>query len=168
MKAWKILGCRLTWVLLFAATHSMSEFFRLSLCHCLSDVHRNGIFNLNLLLSMVKLRGLICSFLQIHLGWLTSAHSIHKLTMSNYVPINPLTAEWALRALIDFTLSNARRFYSSMGNPLDRKGLSVSFLKCAPFKLALTCLKGELKYKTSFMFKINCRGTWRKALSDFW
>ena len=24
-------------------------------------------------------------------------------------------------ALIDFTLSNARRFYSSMGNPLDRK-----------------------------------------------
>ena len=41
-----------------------------------------------------------------------------------------------------------------MGNPLDRKGLSVSFLKCAPFKLALTCLKGELKYKTSFTFKI--------------
>ena len=37
---------------------------------------------------------------------------------------NPLTAEWALRALIDFTLSNARRFYSSMGNPLDGKGLS--------------------------------------------
>ena len=36
---------------------------------------------------------------------------------------NPLTAEWALRALIDFTLSNARRFYSSMGNPLDGKGL---------------------------------------------
>ena len=37
--------------------------------------------------------------------------------------INPLTAEWALRALIDFTLSNARRFSSSMGNPLDGKGL---------------------------------------------
>ena len=75
--------------------------------------------------------------------------------VKNYVPINPLTAECSLRALIDFTLSNARRFYSSMGNPLDRKGLSVSFLKCAPFKLALTCLKGELKYKTLFMFKIN-------------
>ena len=28
-----------------------------------------------------------------------------------------------LRALIDFTLSNARRFYSSMGNPLDGKGI---------------------------------------------
>ena len=26
-------------------------------------------------------------------------------------------------ALIDFTLSNARRFYSSMGNPLGLKGL---------------------------------------------
>ena len=36
---------------------------------------------------------------------------------------NPLSAERALRALIDFTLSNARRFYSSMGNPLDGKGL---------------------------------------------
>jgi len=39
---------------------------------------------------------------------------------------NPLTAEWALRALINFTLSNARRFYSSMGNPLDGKGLIVN------------------------------------------
>ena len=31
-----------------------------------------------------------------------------------------------LRALIDFTLSNARRFYSSMGNLLDGKGLTTS------------------------------------------
>ena len=36
----------------------------------------------------------------------------------------PLPAEWALRALIDVTLSNARRFYSSMGNPFDGKGLT--------------------------------------------
>ena len=28
-------------------------------------------------------------------------------------------------ALIDFTLSNARRFYSSMGNPLGVKGLTT-------------------------------------------
>ena len=28
-------------------------------------------------------------------------------------------------ALIDFTLSNARRFYSSMGNPLGVKGLTI-------------------------------------------
>ena len=37
--------------------------------------------------------------------------------------INSLTAEWALRALMDFFLSNARRFYSSIGNPLAEKGL---------------------------------------------
>ena len=37
------------------------------------------------------------------------------------VKINPLTAEWALRALVDFTLSNARRFYSSNGEPLGRE-----------------------------------------------
>ena len=39
---------------------------------------------------------------------------------------NPFTFEWVLRALIDFTLSNARRFYSSMGNLLDGKGLTTS------------------------------------------
>ena len=43
--------------------------------------------------------------------------------------INPLTAEWVLMALIDFTLSNARRFYSSKGNPLDEKGLTTSKIK---------------------------------------
>ena len=40
------------------------------------------------------------------------------------IMLNPLTAKWALRALIDLTLSNARRFYSTMGNPLDGKGLT--------------------------------------------
>ena len=44
--------------------------------------------------------------------------------VKNYVPINPFPSEWVLRALIDFTLSNARRFYSSMGNLLDGKGLT--------------------------------------------
>ena len=34
---------------------------------------------------------------------------------------NPLTAEGALRALIAFTLSNARLFYLSMGNPWQGK-----------------------------------------------
>ena len=34
---------------------------------------------------------------------------------------NPLTAEWALRALIDFTLSNARRFSLVNGEPLGRE-----------------------------------------------
>ena len=32
-------------------------------------------------------------------------------------------------ALIDFTLSNARRFYSSMGNPSGLKGLTVCITK---------------------------------------
>ena len=40
---------------------------------------------------------------------------------------NPFPSKRVLRALIDFTLSNARRFYSSMGNLLDRKGLKVIF-----------------------------------------
>ena len=39
-------------------------------------------------------------------------------------PINPLTAEWALRTLIDFILPNARRFYSPMGNSLNGKKLN--------------------------------------------
>ena len=38
--------------------------------------------------------------------------------------INALTAVGALVTLIDFTLSNARRFYSSVGNPLTVKGLN--------------------------------------------
>ena len=46
--------------------------------------------------------------------------------VKNYVRINPFPSEWVLRALIDFTLSNARRFYSSMGNLLDGKGLTIS------------------------------------------
>ena len=50
---------------------------------------------------------------------------LHALTKRQCADISPLTAEWALRAHIDFTLSNAaaRRFYSSLGNPLDGKGL---------------------------------------------
>ena len=46
--------------------------------------------------------------------------------MSSNDTFNALTALGALRALIDFTLSNARRFYSSMGNPLPVKGLTAS------------------------------------------
>ena len=40
--------------------------------------------------------------------------------------INALTAVGALMTLIDITLSNARRFYWSMGNPLAVKGLTTS------------------------------------------
>ena len=45
--------------------------------------------------------------------------------------VNALTAVGALRALIDFTLSNARRFYSSMEITLAVKGLNVSLFTCA-------------------------------------
>ena len=38
--------------------------------------------------------------------------------------INPSVSVSALMTIIDFTLSNARRFYSSMGNPSDNEGLS--------------------------------------------
>ena len=37
--------------------------------------------------------------------------------------LNPSVSVSALMILIDFTLSNARRFYSSMGNPSDTEGL---------------------------------------------
>ena len=40
-----------------------------------------------------------------------------------HIEIKSVTAVGAHRALIDFTLSNARRFYSSMENPLAVKGL---------------------------------------------
>ena len=49
--------------------------------------------------------------------------------------VSPLTAEGALRALIDLTLSNAKRFYSSMGNPLDGKGLGLSIKQFASDKV---------------------------------
>ena len=58
---------------------------------------------------------------------------------------NPLTAEWALRALRDFTLSNARRFYSSMGNPLAGEGLmnAVQWLK-ESWKIKFSSLMGSV------------------------
>ena len=37
--------------------------------------------------------------------------------------INPSVSVSALMTLLDFTLSKARRFYSSMGNPSDTEGL---------------------------------------------
>ena len=45
--------------------------------------------------------------------------------MDKTVLFNALTAVGALMTLKDFVLSNARRFYSSMGNPSAVKGLNV-------------------------------------------
>ena len=44
----------------------------------------------------------------------------------NTSAINPFSSIGTLVTLIDFTLSNARRFYSAMGNPLDMKELKLS------------------------------------------
>ena len=46
-----------------------------------------------------------------------------------FIVVNALTAVGALMTLIDFTLSNARRFYSLIGNPFrgESKGLTLAF-----------------------------------------
>ena len=46
-----------------------------------------------------------------------------------FIVVNALTAVGALMTLIDFTLSNARQFYSLMGNPFrgESKGLTLAF-----------------------------------------
>ena len=75
----------------------------------------------------------LCSLLQ--LASLKSRHSFHSngkfgkpktspLSILKWNPPTSLTLSLPCQlALIDFTLSNARRFYSSMGNPLGVKGL---------------------------------------------
>ena len=50
-------------------------------------------------------------------------NSLTRAWLKTPTMTNAFTAVGALRALIDFTLSNARRFYSSMGKPLVVKGL---------------------------------------------
>ena len=46
--------------------------------------------------------------------------------------------------LIDLTLSNARRFYSSMGNPLDMKGLRMRAYCCTSLGLLLAWLVSQV------------------------
>ena len=48
----------------------------------------------------------------------------NQKTHNLILPLDPPRSVGALMTLIVFTLSNARRFYSSMGNPLDMKGLT--------------------------------------------
>ena len=73
------------------------------------------------------------SRLTISLTWQCAHPTMLKDVESVWPGLNPLTAEWALRALINFTLSNAKRFYSSMGNPLDGKGLSYGMCSFLAF-----------------------------------
>ena len=65
------------------------------------------------------------------------------------ISLNPFTPK---SDLIDFTLSNARRFYSSKGDPLGVKGLKVK--KCVKYTNDRT---GDVVDSTqySMMSKIN-------------
>ena len=79
----------------------------------------------------------------------------HKLLKTNigghfYNLINPFPSKWVLRALIDFTLSNARRFYSSMGNLLDRKGLKPFLWQLYMFH------KNRIEQNTIFLILKGC------------
>ena len=56
-------------------------------------------------------------------SWWLYAGAVPGLKMQ---PFNALTAAGPLRILVDVTLSNARRFYLSVANPLAVKGLTMS------------------------------------------
>ena len=58
--------------------------------------------------------------------------------------------------LIDFTLSNARRFYSSMGNPLDMKGLIQNIASSSsffPFRSDFLAFLARISYFKVLEFK---------------
>jgi len=63
--------------------------------------------------------------LEISAGMHLTKKKVFLRLCAPYVPINPFTTERAPRALIDFTLSNARRFYSSKGEPLGRERVKL-------------------------------------------
>ena len=50
-----------------------------------------------------------------------------------------LTLSLPIVPLIDFTLSNARRFYSSMGNPTGLKGLTKSCSLTSVYSCMAAC-----------------------------
>ena len=58
---------------------------------------------------------------------------------------NAFTAVGALTTPIDFTLSNARRFYSAMGNPLAVQGLTTSKTTSPAINNVLTAVRGRTK-----------------------
>ena len=66
-------------------------------------------------------------------------------------------------AFIDFTLSNTRRFYSSMGNPLGWKGLMAYNLYNLFFLIAF-CLAFKLVVSKSVFFPFLSGGSSPKTL----
>ena len=79
-------------------------------------------------------------FIRIYCIYIANTVSSHN--KSFIMLLNPFPSKLVLRALTDFTLSNARRFYSSMGNLLDRKGLKPRFLY-AGYYCNLKLTKGD-------------------------
>ena len=63
---------------------------------------------------------------------------------------NPSVSVSALVTLIDFTLSNAKRFYSSMGNPSDTEGLRRTI--AAKLPIAQGMLGAEVEEAKSWYF----------------
>ena len=61
-------------------------------------------------------------------------------------------------ALIDFTLSNARRFYSSMGNPSGLKGLNHAYIKSC---LSITQRRGIITLIPKKHKPVNKLKNWR-------
>ena len=82
---------------------------------------------------------------------------IFRLLLPDFdVSSKPFSSHECQMALIDFTLSNARRFYSSMGNPLGWKGLR--FLD--GFVGTISLFEGlvTMKCSSSIFFKLSVAG----------
>ena len=80
-----------------------------------------------------------------------------------FIVVNALTAVGALMTLIDFTLSNARRFYSLIGNPFrgESKGLTLafSFSDSVPTEITVLLLSRKVFCERKFLLT---RFTWVK------
>ena len=79
-----------------------------------------------------------------------------------------LTLSLSRVTLIDFTLSNASRFYSSMGNPTGVKGLKRPLLDCATQTILCTLPSANSLARTVTSLKKHCAryGIPRMIVSD--
>ena len=66
-------------------------------------------------------------------------------------------------ALIGFTLSNARRFYLSMGNPLGVKGLTTWKAKMSPFKVLVNSKAKSILAFNASIHNNNNYYYWKKS-----
>ena len=93
-----------------------------------------------------------------------SSFNLCQLLVTEHVPsnqnltneLNALTAAGALMTLIEFILSNVRRFYSSMANPLAVKGLRVVRKRIGLTAQTAGCLRCEVHSLQSLPFIFVC------------